>query len=110
MCGNERITGDSAEPKSIAEMQQHGINIVGAKKGKDSITFGIDWLKQHEIIIDKRCVNHIKEFQQYQWKKDVSGNAVTPPKPVDKNNHLIDALRYAYEDDMENVWWMSRGE
>lgn len=100
MCGNERIIGDSAEPKSIAEMQQHGVNITGAKKGKDSITFGIDWLKQHEIIIDKRCVNHIKEFQQYQWKRDANGNVVSPPKPVDKNNHLIDALRYAYEDDM----------
>lgn len=100
ICGNEYIKGDSAEPKSITEMQQHGVNIFGAKKGKDSITFGIDWLKQNTIIIDKRCVNHIKEFQQYQWKKDANGNAVTPPKPVDKNNHLIDALRYAYEDDM----------
>jgi phage terminase large subunit len=99
MCGNERIIGDSAEPKSIAEMQQRGVSITGARKGKDSITFGIDWLKQHEIIIDKTCVNHIKEFQQYQWKKDANGNAVSPPKPIDKNNHLIDALRYAYEDD-----------
>lgn len=99
MCGNERIIGDSAEPKSIAEMQQHGISIVGAKKGKDSITFGVDWLKQQEIIIDKRCVNHIKEFQQYQWKKDANGNTVNPPKPVDRDNHLLDALRYAYEDD-----------
>jgi len=107
MCGNERIIGDSAEPKSIAEMQQHGVNITGAKKGKDSITFGIDWLKQHEIIIDKRCVNHIKEFQQYQWKRDANGNVVSPPKPVDKNNHLIDALRYAYEDDMTGTWFMS---
>lgn len=100
MCGKERITGDSAEPKSIAEMQQRGVNIVGAKKGKDSITFGIDWLKQHEIIIDSRCVNHIKEFQAYQWKKDANGNAVTPPKPIDRDNHLIDALRYAYENEM----------
>jgi phage terminase large subunit len=99
MCGNERIIGDSAEPKSIAEMQQRGVSITGARKGKDSITFGIDWLKQHEIIIDKTCVNHIKEFQQYQWKKDANGNAVSPPKPIDKNNHLIDALRYAYEED-----------
>lgn len=107
LCGNNRITGDSAEPKSIAEMQQHGVNIIGAKKGKDSITFGIDWLKQHTIIIDKKCVNHIKEFQQYQWKKDANGNTVSPPKPIDKNNHLIDALRYAYELDMTQTWWMS---
>ncbi len=107
IAGKDFIIGDSAEPKSIAELQNKGVNITGAKKGKDSITFGIDWLKQHKIVIDKRCVNHIKEFQQYQWKKDASGNAITPPKPVDKNNHLIDALRYAYEGDMQdNDWYM----
>lgn len=106
MVGKDFIIGDSAEPKSIVEMQAKGVNITGAKKGKDSVTFGIDWLKQHKIIIDKRCVNHIKEFQQYQWKKDANGNAVTPPKPVDKNNHLLDALRYAYEGDMQDTWLM----
>ncbi len=100
MCNSERITGDSAEPKSIQEMQNHGVRIVGAKKGKDSITFGVDWLKQQEIIIDKRCVNHVKEFQQYQWKKDANGNTVSPPKPIDRDNHLLDALRYSYEDEM----------
>lgn len=103
MCGNERIIGDSAEPKSIAEMQKHGAAIVGAKKGKDSITYGVDWLKQQTIIIDSKCINHQRELQQYQWKKDANGNAVSPPKPVDKNNHLIDALRYAYEDEMRGI-------
>jgi len=107
LCGDGRIIGDSAEPKSIAEMQNHNVNITGAKKGKDSITFGVDWLKQQTIIIDKKCVNHVKEFQQYQWKKDASGNTVSPPKPIDKHNHLIDALRYAYEDDMEENWLIS---
>lgn len=103
MAGNNTATADSAEPKSIAELQKFGVYVRGAKKGKDSITFGVDWLKQNEIIIDKRCVNHIKEFQQYQWKKDASGNTVNPPKPVDKNNHLLDALRYAYENDMLGI-------
>ena len=107
ICGNERIIGDSAEPKSIAEMQQRGVSIIGAKKGKDSITFGVDWLRQQTIIVDKTCVNHVKELQQYQWKKDANGNTVSPPKPVDRNNHLIDALRYAYEDEMSGSWWMS---
>lgn len=103
ICGNERIIGDSAEPKSIAEMQKHGAAIVGAKKGKDSITYGVDWLKQQTIIVDSKCINHQRELQQYQWKKDANGNAVTPPKPVDKNNHLLDALRYAYEDEMKGI-------
>ena len=103
ICGNERIIGDSAEPKSIAEMQQRGVSIIGAKKGKDSITFGVDWLRQQTIIVDKTCVNHVKELQQYQWKKDANGNTVNPPKPVDRNNHLIDALRYAYEEDMRGI-------
>jgi phage terminase large subunit len=107
LCGDGRIIGDSAEPKSIQEMQNHNVNITGAKKGKDSITFGVDWLKQQTIIIDKKCVNHVKEFQQYQCKKDASGNTVSPPKPIDKHNHLIDALRYAYEDDMEDNWLIS---
>lgn len=109
LCGNERIIGDSAEPKSITEMRQRGVSIIGAKKGKDSITFGIDWLKQQTIIVDKTCVNHIKELQQYQWKKDANGNTVSPPKPIDRNNHLIDALRYAYEDDMITWGWDTIG-
>lgn len=106
ICADERIAGDSAEPKSIQEMQNHGANIYGVKKGKDSITFGVDWLRQQSIVVDKRCINHIKELQQYQWKKDANGNAVSPPKPVDKHNHLIDALRYAYEEDMVDNWYM----
>lgn len=104
LCGNSHIIGDSAEPKSIVEMQQRLVNITGARKGKDSITFGVDWLRQQTIIVDKTCVNHIKELQQYQWKKDANGNTVSPPKPVDRSNHLIDALRYAYENDMVNMW------
>lgn len=101
MAGKTNTTADSAEPKSIAELQNHGVYVTGAKKGKDSITFGVDWLKQQTIIIDKRCVNHVKEFQQYQWKKDANGNTVNPPKPIDRDNHLLDALRYAYESDMQ---------
>lgn len=106
MIGRERVVCDSAEPKSIQELVNHGISAVGAKKGKDSITFGIDWLKQQTIIVDKSCVNLQNELRQYHWKKDAGGNVL--PVPVDKNNHLIDGgLRYAYEDDMSNTWWMS---
>ena len=96
--GNDYIIWDSAEPKSIAELQQHGVNARSAKKGKDSVLFGIQWLQQQTIIIDKSCVNARNEFGQYKWKEDAAGNAIR--QPVDKNNHLIDGLRYGYEDDM----------
>jgi len=95
------VTCDSAEPKSILELQRLGVNAIPAKKGKDSINHGIDWLKRQKIIIDKKCVNSQLEFQQYQWKKDKDGNSMKVP--VDKNNHVIDALRYGYENDMDEI-------
>lgn len=106
MIGDERIICDSAEPKSIQELNNHGVTAVGAKKGKDSVNFGIDWLKQQTIVVDKTCINLINELQQYHWKKDAGGNSLKIP--VDKNNHLIDGgLRYAYEDDMQETWFIS---
>lgn len=88
---------DSAEPKSIKELRQYGVNAIGAKKGPDSVNFGIQWLQQQTIIIDVKCQNHKNEFMKYKWKEDKNGNVL--PVPVDKDNHLIDALRYAYEDE-----------
>ena len=104
MIGEDVVTCDSAEPKSIQELCNIGVSAVGAKKGKDSVNFGIDWLKQQTIIIDKDCINMKNELQQYHWKKDAGGNSLKVP--VDKNNHLIDGLRYAYENDMEEVRWL----
>ncbi len=99
MIDKDVIICDSAEPKSIQELVNHGVNAVGARKGKDSVTFGIDWLKQQTIIVDKSCINMRNELQQYHWKKDAGGHSMKIP--VDKNNHLIDGgLRYAYETDM----------
>ena len=98
LANRDYVTCDSAEPKSIAELNQFGVNAMGAKKGKDSVVFGIQWLQQQEIIVDKRCINMRNELQQYKWKEDASGRALRVP--VDRNNHLIDGLRYAYEDDM----------
>jgi phage terminase large subunit len=98
MVGRNVIYCDSAEPKSIAELRQHGVNARAAQKGKDSVVFGIQWLQQQNIIIDKKCVNTRNEIEQYKWKEDKDGNAIR--QPVDKMNHLIDALRYAYERDM----------
>lgn len=100
MVGDDLVTCDSAEPKSVRELRNHGVNAVGAKKGPDSIRFGIDWLKQQVIIVDVSCINMQNELRQYHRKKDAGGNSLD--EPVDKNNHLIDGgLRYAYEQDME---------
>lgn len=98
LINKDYVTCDSSEPKSIAELTQYGVNSMGAKKGKDSVVFGIQWLQQQEIIVDIHCVNSRNELQQYKWKEDASGRAMRVP--VDRNNHLIDGLRYAYEDDM----------
>ena len=92
------VTCDSAEPKSIKELRNFGVNAFGAKKGKDSVNFGIQWLQRQKVIIDLGCQNAKNEFQQYKWKEDKNGNVL--PVPIDKNDHLIDALRYAYEADM----------
>lgn len=95
---NQVITADSAENKSIAEIKRLGVpNIKPAKKGKDSIQFGIQWLKQQTIIIDAKCLNTALEFKKYHYKEDANGNPTNVP--VDKDNHIIDALRYAYEDE-----------
>jgi phage terminase large subunit len=94
--GNEYITCDSAEPKSIRELQLLGVKAKPAKKGKDSVNFGIDWLKRQRIIIHPRCVNFKREIEIYQYTSDKNGIYVN--KPVDKDNHLIDALRYAMEE------------
>lgn len=93
--GRHYITCDSAEPKSITELNQLGINALPAKKGADSVMHGIQWLQGHEIIVDKRCQNMRNELQLYQWRKDKDGNSLRVPE--DRNNHLIDCTRYALE-------------
>lgn len=92
------VVCDSAEPKSIADLRRCGISALPAKKGPDSLMHGIQWLRAQEIIIDPRCRHLIREMTLYQWKQDRHGNALRVP--CDRDNHLIDALRYALEDDM----------
>lgn len=97
------IIADSAEPKSIEYYKKNGVpRIKGAKKGKGSIESGIKLLKNYEIIIDVNCLNVKKEFSLYKYKESKDGQVL--PKPVDKNNHLIDALRYGMEIADENGW------
>jgi len=97
MVGREPVTCDSAEPKSIAELRRHGVDAQPAVKGKDSVLHGIQWLQQQSIVIDTNCINSRNEFMQYKWKEDKDGNAIR--QPIEKNNHIIDAARYAYEQD-----------
>jgi PBSX family phage terminase large subunit len=101
--GNKLVVADSAEPKSIAELRGYEINIKGAKKGPDSVEYGIKFLQDlEEIIIDpERCPNTLREFINYELEKDNNGNFKA--EYPDKNNHSIDAVRYALEDDMKNA-------
>ena len=100
----EQITADCAEPKSIDELSGLGLRIKGAKKGKDSVNNGIQWIQDLEIIIHPRCVNFLTEISQYQWKKDKFGKALNEPE--DDNNHLMDAMRYALERFIQKNKWL----
>ena len=101
----EQIIADCAEPKSIDELKYYGLRrIQGAKKGKDSINNGIQWIQELEIIVHPRCVNFLTEISNYQWDSDKFGNKVN--KPIDCFNHLMDAMRYALEKYITGNKWM----
>ena len=89
--GRNEIICDSAEPKSIEELYRLGLNVKPAAKGKDSINNGIDILKRYKIKVVNSS-NLRKEFRSYKWSTDKNGNSLN--KPIDKFNHLLDALRY----------------
>lgn len=100
----ERMTGDSAEPKSIDELKSLGLRIQGAKKGKDSIMNGVQWIQDLEIIVHPRCANFITEISNYTWDEDKFGNKLN--KPIDDFNHLMDAMRYALEQFIVGNKWL----
>lgn len=97
---NDLIVADSEDPRSIADMKDYGLNMRGAKKGPGSIENGMKWLTDlEEIIIDPvRCPNTAREFTGYELEKDRNGNFKSGYP--DKDNHSIDATRYACERDM----------
>ena len=99
-----RITADSAEPKSIDELNTLGLRVGAAKKGKDSILNGIQWIQDLEIVIHPRCVNFLTEISNYTWDKDKFGNTIN--KPIDDFNHLMDAMRYALESYILGNKWL----
>lgn len=98
----ERITADSAEPKSIDRLRELGLyHIRAARKGKDSISNGIDFLQDYHIVVHPRCVNFLTEISNYTWDTDKLGNKVG--KPIDDFNHLMDAMRYGCEGEMRGA-------
>lgn len=95
-----KVIGDSAEMKSIAEIRRLGVRrIEAARKGKGSINSGIQFIEQFNIHVHPKCEGFISEISQYSYKKDKSTGLYTN-SPHDKNNHLMDAMRYALEEFM----------
>jgi len=86
------IYADSSEPKSIEEIRRYGKTIKGVTKGKDSINYGIDVMQRNEYLITNNSTNLIKELRGYVWDTDKTGKRLN--KPIEFNNHAIDALRY----------------
>ena len=91
--GSQKIIADSAEPKSIEELNRFGFFLEGAEKGKDSVMNGIDQLKRYKINVLRSSKELVEEFSSYTWAKDRNGQALN--KPIDKWNHGIDSIRYA---------------
>lgn len=91
------ITADSARPETISYMQKHGFpKIMPAIKGARSLEEGVEWLKSFDIVVHPRCTHLIDELTLYSYKTDpLTGNVL--PQLEDKDNHVIDALRYACE-------------
>ena len=94
----ERIRADCAEPKSIDELREAGLpHVRAARKGKDSINNGIQFIQDYTILIHPRCVNFITEIGNYTWDTDTkTGRKLNVP--IDDFNHLMDAMRYGLED------------
>ena len=103
--GNDLITCDSAEEKSVGDYKAYGLLARGAIKGPDSVEYSMKWLQSLvEIVIDNvRCPKTAEEFLEYEYERDKEGNVISGYP--DKNNHGIDAVRYA-----TNPIWKKKGQ
>jgi phage terminase large subunit len=91
-----RITADSSRPETISYLRNRGFNMESSIKGKGSIVEGIEFMKTFDIIIHSRCSKTIEEFLLYSYKTDKRTGEIMPVIE-DKNQHVIDAIRYALE-------------
>lgn len=92
---DEYVFCDCEDGRAIFTLNTLGVKAIPAKKGVDSVLFGIKWLQGFEIIVDVSCQNFKNEIQAYHWDEDKNGNVIQ--RPVKKLDHLLDALRYATE-------------
>ncbi len=95
--GDAVVRCDSADPRIIRELRERGVNAIAVKKGAGSIESGVRWLQELGAIeIDPGvCPNAAREFSGYEYRTDSNGNPIA--ELPDRDNHLIDALRYAVE-------------
>lgn len=89
------VIADSSEPKSIDEIRLYGVNILGAKKGQDSVNQGIQWVQDQKISVTSRSANIIREYRNYLWEQDRDGKIINTPEH--QYSHSMDAIRYGLD-------------
>ena len=87
------VIADAAEPKSIKEIKDYGVNILAAQKGADSVNHGIQVVQEQRISVTRRSANILREFKNYAWLMDKDGNSINEPNHA--FSHTMDAIRYA---------------
>jgi phage terminase large subunit len=94
---NDKIYADRQESRLIGELRDMGAkNMFNATKGKGSVEQGVALMREFDFIIDPRLTNTVEEFNTYAFKEDKESNTLNQPE--DKNNHIMDALRYGMQD------------
>ena len=97
------IRADSARPETVSYMKRQGFRITAALKGQGSLEDGVEFLRSFDIIVHPRCTKVAEELTLYSYKQDQQTNEILPVLE-DKNNHTIDALRYALEELRRTGW------
>jgi len=87
-----RIHAESARPEINRALQKSGFKVIPTRKSPDSVIAGIDRLRTYPIMIHRNSQDAQREFESYTWDKNSTGEYLD--RPVDKDNHLVDAARY----------------